>query len=285
MKLGIVPINVGGPELVERLLPLASYAESAGIESVWTFEHVMVPMDYDSKYPYAKTGKMPIAPEGWFIDPLIALTYVAAVTKTLRLGTGVNILPQTNPLALAKQAASLDVLSGGRLILGVGSGWLKEEYDALGVPFQRRGKRMDDYIDAIRKVWAGDVVEHQSEFIQWRNFKSHPTPVQKPNIPMVIGGTSDAALRRVVARGDGWYAPSNGIDDLKPLLAKLRQFAAEAGRNPDELEISTTWLIGREPDALPAYRDLGVSRLVVPLAATGQQDWRAAVDLIAAAAR
>ena len=149
MKIGIVPLNVGGPDAATQMIPLAQYAEAAGIESVWTFEHAMVPMNYESRYPYDKSGKMPISPEGWFIDPLISLAHVAAVTKTIRLGTGVNILPQTNPLLLAKQAASIDVLSGGRLLLGLGIGWLEEEFVAMGTPFERRGARFNDYIVAI----------------------------------------------------------------------------------------------------------------------------------------
>ena len=143
MKFGLVPINVGGPNAAANMVPLAQYAESAGIESVWTFEHAIVPMSYESRYPYDKSGKMPVKPETWFIDPLIALSHVAAATKTLRLGTGVNILPQTNPLLLAKQAASIDVLSGGRLTLGLGIGWLEEEFVAMGTPFERRGATVD----------------------------------------------------------------------------------------------------------------------------------------------
>lgn len=188
MKIGLVPVNVG-VKSVEQMVGLAQYAESLGVESAWTFEHAMVPVDYQSKYPYSQDGKMGAQPETNFIDPLIALTAVAANTKTLRLGTGINIVSQANPLLLAKQAASLDLVSNGRFMLGAGIGWLREEFDAMGVPFERRGARFDDYIEAMKKVWSGDVVEHQSDFINWSGFKSYPLPVQKPGIPIIVGGT------------------------------------------------------------------------------------------------
>ena len=157
MKFGLIPVNIGIQSMA-AMTGLAQLAESVGIESVWTFEHVIVPVNYDSKYPYDKSGKMGVTPETNMVDPLIALTAIAAVTKTLRLGTGVNILSQTNPLYLAKQAASLDMLSNGRLELGLGIGWLQEEFVAMGTPFEKRGARFDDYVAAMRKVWSGEVV-------------------------------------------------------------------------------------------------------------------------------
>ena len=171
MKFGLIPINVGVPNNAS-MLALARKAEDIGLESVWTFEHTMVPNNYASKYPYSASGKMPAAPDTNFIDPLIALSAIAAVTSKIRLGTGVNILPQTNPLLLAKQAASLDLVSDGRFELGVGIGWLREEFEALGTPFERRGARFDDYMTGMRKVWSGETVEHQSDFLNWSGFKS-----------------------------------------------------------------------------------------------------------------
>jgi len=284
MKVGIVPINVGGPETAERMIEIAQHAEAAGIESVWTFEHVVVPLEYESKYPYARSGKMPIAPEAWFIDPLIALSHVAAATNTIRLGTGVNIFAQTNPLLFAKQAASLDVLSGGRLTLGLGIGWLAEEYEAMGTPFARRGARFDDYLKAVKKVWTGDVVEHEGEFLSWHGFKSHPTPAQKPHPPILIGGTSTKSLRRVVDVAQGWYAPSDSQRILGEKLGELRQLADEARRPIDSIEITTSWRIEARPDALPKYEELGIDRVVVLLGATGEPDPKKAIDFIASRA-
>lgn len=268
MKLGIVPINVGFTSPAQ-VTALALKAEEVGLESVWTFEHVIVPADYESTYPYSSKGKMGATPETPFLDPLIALAHVAAVTETLKIGTSVNILPQTNPLLAAKQVASLDVLSGGRLLYGVGVGWLEEEYVAMGTPFARRGKRFDDYLVAMKKVWAGGSVEHQSDFLQWSGFESHPLPAQRPHPPVLIGGTSDAAFRRVARHGDGWVAPNAGVEALRGHLERLNRIAEAEGRELDSIEVTSMWVYAKEPDALSEYEDLGVSRLLVPLLATG----------------
>lgn len=261
MKLGIVPINIGFAT-PEPMLSLAQLAESTGIESVWTFEHVIVPLDYQSKYPYNATGKMGALPETPFIDPLIALTAVAAVTKKIRLGTGVNILSQTNPLLMAKQVASLDVVSNGRFMLGVGIGWLREEFHAMGVPFEKRGARFDDYIVAMKKVWSGEVVEHSSEFLDWHGFKSYPLPAQKPHLPIVIGGIKGKALERVARFGDGWFAPTASVDELKGHLAQLENLCREHGRNYADIEITTMWAPQMGLDLAKQLRDIGVGRLV-----------------------
>jgi len=284
MKIGIVSINVGGPDTADHMVQLAQHAEAAGLESLWTFEHVIVPTDYESKYPYDRTGKMPIPPQAWFLDPLISLAHVAAATKTIRLGTGVNIFPQANPLLFAKQAASLDALSRGRLTLGLGIGWLAEEYEAMGTPFERRGARFDDYLAAVKKVWTGEVVEHESEFLSWHGFMSHPTPAQRPHPPILIGGITTQTLRRVVSSAQGWYAPSDSQTELTKKIAELKEMAARAGRPFESIDITTNWRIAKRPDALPELEDLGVSRAVVLLGATGESDPRKAIDLIASRA-
>jgi probable F420-dependent oxidoreductase len=284
MKIGIVSINVGGPSTAEDMIEVVQHAEAAGIESVWTFEHVIVPVDYDSKYPYAASGKMGIEPDAWFLDPLISLAHVAAATKTIRLGTGVNILPQTNPLLFAKQTASLDALSGGRLTLGLGIGWLAEEYEAMGTPFKRRGARFDDYLEAVKKVWSGEVVGHESEFLSWHGFKSCPAPAQKPHPPILIGGTTTKTLQRVVNAADGWYAPSDSQQMLTEKIAELEAIAAQAERPVESIDITANWRIAKRPDALPEFEDLGITRAIVLLGATGESDPRKAIDLIASRA-
>lgn len=270
MKFGLIPCNVGVSD-VEQIVSMARTAEEIGLESLWTFEHAIVPIDYRSAYPYGADGKMPVTPETNFVDPLIALAAVAAHTEKLRLGTGVNILPQANPLMLAKQAASLDFVSKGRLMLGLGIGWLEEEFEALGVPFERRGARFADYVEAMRKVWSGEVVEHRSEFLRWTGFKSYPRPIQDP-LPLIIGGSKKNALRRVARFGQGWYAPALGADHLASMLPSLDEACAAQGRDRSTIEISTMYVPALEPpaEALPRYRDLGVERLIVPLQALGQ---------------
>ncbi len=264
MKIGLIPINVGQSH-VDHMVGLAQHAENVGFESVWTFEHTIVPVDYASRYPYDASGKMGAEPETAFIDPLIALSAVAANTERLILATGVNILPQANPIYLAKQAASLDFVSNGRFRLGVGIGWLREEFHALGVPFERRGARFDDYIGAMQKIWAGDVVEHQSDFLDWSGWKSYPTPVQDP-LPVIIGGSKGKVFQRIAKYGQGWYAPANDPAQLEPLLEPLDAALADEGRSRDTLEISAMWVPAAGGlDVARAFADLGVERLVIPL--------------------
>jgi len=277
MKLGLIPVNIGIPS-VDAMVGLARHAEAVGFESVWTFEHVIVPIDYQSKYPYNDTGKMGVPPEANFVDPLIALAAIAASTKTIRLGTGVNILSQTNPLLAAKQAASLDFVSNGRFMYGVGIGWLKEEFDALGTPFERRGARFDDYVVAMRKVWSGDVVEHESEFLSWHGFKSYPVPVQKP-LPLVIGGSKGKVYERIARHGNGWYAPSSAAEQLAPMLKELKTVCAREKRDYSTIEITTMWPGQGGRAAVDAFAKLGVHRLVVPSFALGPDPMKGMADL------
>jgi probable F420-dependent oxidoreductase len=267
MKFGLIPINIGVTS-IDQLTGLAQLAEQNGFESAWTFEHVMVPVEYESKYPYNDSGKMGGPPETPFVDPLIALTAVAAATRTLRLGTGVNILSQVNPLYMAKQAASLDFVSNGRFMLGVGIGWLREEFEALGVPFERRGARFDDYVVAMKKVWSGDVVEHQSDFLNWSGFKSYPLPVQTP-LPIIMGGSKGKIFERIAKHGNGWYAPMGSPDELAPALDQLRAACDAEGRDFGEIEITCMWPGVGGADFVQSLADAGVSRVVIPLMALG----------------
>jgi probable F420-dependent oxidoreductase len=264
MKIGIIPVNVG-VKSVEQMVGLAQLAESLNYESLWTFEHVMVPINYDSKYPYNANGKMGGEPDVNFVDPLIALSAIAASTKKIRLGTGVNIVSQANPLLLAKQAASLDFVSNGRFMLGAGIGWLQEEFKAMNVPFERRGARFDDYMVALRKVWAGDVVEHQSDFINWSGFQSYPVPIQKPGVPVIIGGAKGKIFERIARHGDGWFAPTTNAASLAPMLEKLKATCDELGRDYGSIEITSMWDNTGGMQAIEAFADIGVSRLLVPL--------------------
>lgn len=269
MKIGLIPVNVGVSH-AQAMIGMAQLAEGLGFESVWTFEHAIVPNDYASKYPYSSDGKMAVTPETNFVDPLIALSAVAAQTKKIRLGTGVNILSQANPLYVAKQAASLDFVSNGRFELGVGIGWLREEFQAAGTPFERRGARFDDYLQAMRKLWSGETVEHESEFLDWTGFKSYPVPIQSP-LPIVIGGTKGKAFERTARYGNGWFAPTGSPDQLAPMIEALYKACAELGRNRAEIEVTAMWFPNAEDlSDVERYAEMGVGRLVVPLPALGQ---------------
>ncbi len=268
MKVGLIPVNIGVAN-AEQMVGMSQVAESAGVESVWTFEHVIVPVDYKSKYPYSANGKMGAAPETNFIDPLIALAVVAAHTKKIRLGTGVNILSQTNPLLMAKQVASLDLVSNGRFMLGVGIGWLQEEFVAMGIPFERRGARFDDYVVAMKKVWSGDVVEHDSEFLNWHGFKSYPLPVQRPHVPVIIGGAKGKIYERIATVGDGWFAPAGDPAELSKSLDELKAVCKRLGRNYSEIEITAMWQPQTGLDTIRKLRDIGVARVVTFAMAAG----------------
>ena len=267
MKVGIIPINIG-VQSPAQIVQTAQLIESLGYESAWTFEHVIVPGSYDSKYPYNKSGNMGAAPETNFVDPLIALSAIAAATTTLRLATGVNILSQVNPIYMAKQAASLDFISNGRFMLGVGIGWLREEFDALGVPFERRGARFDDYVAGMRKIWSGDVVEHESDFISWKGFKSYPLPIQNP-FPVVMGGVKGKIFERTAQLGNGWFAPSGDPTELKGHIQSLKKECDAIGRDLSEIEITCMWPGIGGKEFLGELEAVGVSRVVMPMMGEG----------------
>lgn len=247
----------------DGLVTLAQGAESAGFESVWTVEHVIFPDAYESAYPYDASGKMPMAPHTPLPDPLIWLTWVAAVTERLHLGTGILILPQRNPVVLAKEAATLDDLSDGRLELGIGVGWLEEEFDALGIPFARRGARTDDYVAAMRALWDDDQASHDGEFISFSGASVNPKP-PRGRVPIHVGGHSRVAAERAGRLGDGFF-PAKG--DLTELIDVMRQSAADAGRDASAIEVTAGDAAVFGSDPVAAVEELaaqGVDRIAVP---------------------
>ncbi len=263
MKFGIAFANTMQFAHAEGAAQLARGAEAAGFDSLWTVEHVIVPNDYESSYPYHPSGKMPGGAASPIPDPLIWLTWVAANSTDLRLGTGIIILPQRNPVVLAKEVATLDDLSGGRVELGIGVGWLQEEFDALGIPWERRGARTDDYIQAMRSLWSHDMAEYSGEFISFSDVASKPSPVGSA-VPIHIGGHSTASAKRAGRIGDGFF-PAGG--DIPALVDVCRQTAADNDRDPSSIEISTVHpgLFGEDPiAAVEEMESIGVHRLMVP---------------------
>lgn len=238
-------------------------AEAHGFDSVWTVEHVLVPKGYESEYPYDPSGRMPGGEDSAITDPLIWLTWVGAHTTTLKLATGILILPQRNPAVVAKEVATLDQLSGGRVLLGVGAGWLAEEFAALDVPFERRGDRLDAYIEALRALWTESPATLANDFVAYREVYSRPGPVQ-PSVPIIIGGHSKAAARRAGRVGDGFFP---GTGDIPMLVDVMRQAAADAGRDPEAIEVSGSHLGVFGADKVAAVEEAaswGVSRFIVP---------------------
>jgi probable F420-dependent oxidoreductase len=264
MKVGLAfasSIAIDGPASLE----ICRRAEAAGFESVWGGEHVVLPDSIHSKYPYTEDGKIPAEPDTPIPDPLIWLAFAAAAAPTLRLGTCILIVPQRNPLVLAKELATLDQISGGRVELGLGVGWLEEEFDALGVPWARRGARNDEYIAAMRALWAGPHAEFHGEFVDFEPATCSPRPVNG-NIPVIVGGDTDAAIRRAVRIADGYFPGEGDHERLGALLGRLRQAAEADGRDPDSIEINA--MFGAQmADPLAGVeqmRSLGVDRVMVP---------------------
>ena len=262
MKFGIIFANAGPFGEPDVTAGLAQLAEEHGFESLWTVEHTVVPAGYASKYPYDESGKMPGGDEVSITDPLIWMTWVAAVTTRLRVATGILILPQRNPVTLAKELATLDVLSGGRVDLGIGVGWLREEFEALGVPFESRGARTDEYVAAMRALWNDDPATFKGEFVAFERCHSNPKPVQPGGIPIVIGGHSQAAARRAGRLGNGFFPGRYRDEELRPLLETMRASATEAGRDPAAIEITAGGAL--DAGGVQRFADLGVGRVVIP---------------------
>ena len=252
-----------------RRLVLAG--EAAGFESVIAVEHVVIPTDYGTKYPYNESGRLPGGVDMAWPDPLAWLTYVGALTTKLRLITGVLVLPQRNPLVLAKHLATIDHLTGGRLELGIGVGWLREEFDALGIPFARRGARVDDYINAMRALWDGDDASYSGEFVSFKGMSCNPKPAQG-RVPIIVGGHSAAAARRAGRLGDGFFPATGAQLDVAPIIAAARKEAMDAGRDPKSLTVMTGCPdalpgSGKDPLAAVAERQAaGVDRIALPIA-------------------
>jgi probable F420-dependent oxidoreductase len=269
MKLGLYGINLGPCADPEAAASVARAAEEAGFESLWTAEHVVLP---DPQVPPS-----PVPAETRLLDPAVSLAHVAAHTRTIRLATGIIILPQRNPLVLAKELASVDVLSGGRLIFGIGAGYLRPEFEALGAPFEDRGERTDEYIEAIRALWTQEAPRFEGRFVSFGGIDAQPRPVQEPHPPIVVGGMSPPALRRAVRQGNGWYGFALDVDATATCVAGLRAAQQRVERPPElgPLEISVTPSVPLDADTVCRFQDAGVERLV-PLALAGSAD-----DLIA----
>jgi probable F420-dependent oxidoreductase len=260
MKFGLMFVNSGPFSDPDLLAHLATTAEDCGFESLWTVEHVVIPKGYQSPYPYSKDGKIPGGEDMAIPDPLLPLAFVAAITKKIKLATGVLILPQRHPLYVAKEIATLDVLSSGRMILGIGSGWLKEEFDALGLNFHTRGARTDEAIQAMRSCWRDNLSSFHGKQFNFGPLMSFPKPVQKP-VPIHIGGHSPAAAKRAGRLGDGFFPAVSDPSKLTELFGMMREAAAKAGRDASNIELSC---IGRaNVEAVKPLQDVGIARVII----------------------
>jgi probable F420-dependent oxidoreductase len=257
MKIGYFGLNMGVFTNREAILRLVRTAEDAGFESLWTGEHVVV---VDPQVPPS-----PVPPETPMVDTIATLAFAAAATERIKLGSGIILLAQRNPVVLAKELAGIDVLSNGRLLFGIGVGYVKQEFDVIGVPYEERGARVSEHIEAIRALWTQDKPEFEGQFTQISGVQSNPRPIQQPHPPFVIGGMSPPAFRRAVAQGDEWYGFFQDLDATANCIEGLREAAKRVERPASlgELDISITPPGAVDLDMVKRYEDLGVSRLIL----------------------
>ena len=264
MRFGLFGINFGACALPATAVAVARAAEAAGFDSLWTGEHVVLP---DPQVPPS-----PVPASVPFLDPVVALTAISQHTSRVLLGTGIIILPQRNPLVLAKELASLDVVSSGRLLFGVGVGYLEPEFRALGIPFEDKGARTMDYLRAMQAIWSHEKPVHEGRFTRFSGIDAQPRPVQKPHPPIVFGGHTPPAFRRAVEIASGWYGFAQDVDATAQCLEGLRAAALRKDRPSalGRLEVNVTPPAGMpDADTVKRYADLGVDRLILlPRAAT-----------------
>ena len=265
MKFALSAVGTGSTARPELLKQVAQRAEALGFESIWIPEHLVIPISMKTPYPYSPDGKFPGGATVAVHDPLLALAFAAGCTERIKLGTGVFVLPLRNALAVAKAVASLDVLSSGRFLFGVGIGWLEEEFDAVGMPFKDRAARTREAIKMMKVLWSEETPAFQGRFHNFPPIGFSPKPVQKPHPPLIFGGETRVALKRAAELGDGWYGTRFTPESVQPMITQLKEFAMAAGRDFSRFEI--TCGIG---DGLPftldtarRFAEAGVHRLMV----------------------
>jgi len=280
MKIGIhTGFSAATPP--ELIAAFGRIVEERGFHSLWVPEHVIFFREYASRYPYSNDGKIPGNPDG-VMEPFIALTFAAAHTERIRLGTGICLVPQRNPIYTAKQVSDVDYLSNGRFDFGIGIGWLREEFTALGVPWERRADRTRECVAVMKTLWCDAVSSFKGEFYDLPECLQNPKPVQAPHPPLYFGGESDAALRRVAELGQGWFGYNLTPDELEIRLERLDALLAEAGRSRADVKIQLSPRGGANAETLARLRDSGVDQVVLPLFARDLDGLRKRADALAA---
>jgi probable F420-dependent oxidoreductase len=264
MNLGLNPtyksINVCTPEWLHQFVALA---EDVGTETLWVAEHMAMPLETKSPYPYTESGVPGFVPFDPFPDPIEWLTWLAAITTDVKLCPGVIILPQHHPLQLAKRLATLDCLSNGRAMVGVGAGWQREELEAFGVKWSTRGRRMDECIESLRALWADGAATYEGEFVSFCDMASYPKPVQAGGVPIIVGGSTDHAARRAGRLGDGYFPVGVTHERLAELLVIMTASAVEAGRDPAAIELSVQAKPETTADDIKRFEEAGAIRCML----------------------
>jgi probable F420-dependent oxidoreductase len=276
VRIGLHALGIASGANPEVVAAVARSADTAGFSTLWCGEHIVMVDRPDSPYPYAADGRIAVPSDADWLDPFVTLSFAAAVTSKIRLGTGVLLLPEHNPLLVAKQAASLDLLSRGRFVLGIGIGWSSEEFAALGIPFQGRADRTQEYVDVMRTLWSSSTASYSGEFVQFEQVRSYPKPHLRAAIPVILGGNSVAALTRVAEYGDGWYGFNLAVHEVAGRINMLSQLCRQRGRDMATIEIAVSTRDGT-PQDLDELEHLGVDQLVVvdspPDGAQAAADW------------
>lgn len=264
MKIGLFAPLTNPFATPEYMRAVGRAAEERGFHSIWVAEHVLLFDEYASQYPYAADGKIPVAGDAGILDPFVALAYIGATTDKIRLGTGICLVPQRNPVYTAKEVASLDYVTGGRVDFGVGIGWLEEEFRALAVPFERRAARTRAYLEVMRRLWSDPIPQYEGDMYHLPPCRQDPKPIQKPHPPIHFGGESDPALKRVADIGQGWYGFNIGPEETAERLKALDRLLAARGRKRSEILVSVCpYMKPFDPDMVKRYRDAGVDQLIV----------------------
>ncbi len=259
MKIGVNILQVRP----ERLTAAAQAAERLGYESLWVSDHLAFGSSTESRYPYSPSGESPVGPSTPFLEPLATLSFVAAATERIRLGTAIYVLPLRSPVATAKLASTVDVLSNGRLLFGLGVGWMAEEFIIAGEDFSNRVKRSRECVEVMKALWTQDVASFDGAFYHLADAWMTPKPVQQPHPPLIFGGETDAALRRAAILGDGWIGMKHSSETARPLIDKLNRFREEAGRGSEPFEITVLGGPAPEVEAVKSLEEIGVHRVNV----------------------
>jgi probable F420-dependent oxidoreductase len=262
--------HIAGPDIAR----VARRAEELGFESLWIPDHLVLPVAYRSRYPYSPDGRIPTPADTPRHDPFLALAYAAAVTSRIRLATGVFVVPLRNVFATAKAVATLDVLSGGRFIFGVGIGWLEEEFRTVGMNFADRARRTREYLAMMKELWTRNDPVFEGTSVRVQGSKFMPKPIQQPRPPVVFGGHTEPSLRRAAQLGDGWYGIAENLADMRDLIARLRGHErAENRSTPLEITLSPRLGVPLSPELVDTFAQMGVSRLLIP----GERDVESAI--------
>ena len=265
----------------ELLATLGREADQRGIGTIWVGEHVVLFDEYASEYPYAEDGRIPALPNSGLLEPFITLSFLAAHTSTVRLGTAMVLLPQRNPVYTAKDVSTLDWLSNGRVDLGVGVGWLEEEFNAVNVPWPQRGKRTDEYLEVLETLWCDERSAFEGEFYSLNPCAMYPKPIQTPHPPIHIGGESDAALARVARAGQGWHTFNRKPEDLAEPLAKLDGLLGAQGRSRSDITLTVCpYFLPLDPAIAEQYAEAGADAVAALLLPLGIDEVASALDAL-----